>query len=99
MSELDKRDEALDKKETVSSDKAQKKAKAPAKKEKKPGRIARWLKDMKGELKKVTWPTGKDTMKNVLVVLVCVIIVGIFICLFDLLAKGVVEALLNLFRR
>ncbi len=97
MSELDKRDEALDKKETVSSDKAQKKAKAPAKKEKKPGRIARWFKDMKGELKKVTWPSGKDTMKNVLVVLVCVVVVGICIWVFDLIAKGVVQALLKLF--
>lgn len=97
MSELDKRDEALDKKETVSSDKAQKKAKAPAKKEKKPGKIARWLKDMKGELKKVTWPSGKDTMKNVLIVIVCVIVVGICIWVFDLIAKGVVEALLKLF--
>ena len=95
MSELDKREEA--KKETVSSDKAQKKDKAPAKKEKKPGRVARWFKDMKGELKKVTWPTGKDTMKNVLVVLVCVIVVGICIWVFDLIAKGVVQALLKLF--
>ena len=97
MSELDKRDEALDKKETVSSDKAQKKAKAPAKKEKKPGRIARWFKDMKGELKKVTWPSGKDTMKNVLIVLGCVVVVGICIWVFDLVAKGVVEALLKIF--
>ncbi len=95
MSELDKREEA--KKETVSSDKAQKKDKAPAKKEKKPGRVARWFKDMKGELKKVTWPSGKDTMKNVLIVLGCVVVVGICIWVFDLVAKGVVEALLKIF--
>ena len=95
MSELDKREEA--KKETVSSDKAQKKDKAPAKKEKKPGRVARWFKDMKGELKKVTWPSGKDTMKNVLIVLGCVVVVGICIWVFDLGAKGVVEALLKIF--
>ena len=95
MSELDKREEA--KKETVSSDKAQKKDKAPAKKEEKPGRVARWFKDMKGELKKVTWPSGKDTMKNVLIVLGCVVVVGICIWVFDLVAKGVVEALLKIF--
>lgn len=99
MSELDKRDEALAQEETVSSDKGKKNDKAPAKKNgpKKPNRIVRWLKDMKGELKKVTWPTGKDTMKNVLVVIVCVIIVGVFIWLFDFIARQVVEALLNLF--
>jgi len=98
MSELNKRDEALSK-ETVSSNKSQKKAKAPAKKkDKKPNRILRWLKDMKGELKKVTWPSGKDTMKNVLIVIVCVILVGICIWVFDALAKLVVEALLTLFK-
>ena len=84
-------------KETVSSDKAQKKAKTPANKDKKPNRLKRWLKDMKGELKKITWPSGKDTFKNVLVVIVCVIIVGICIWVFDFVAKLVVEALLNLF--
>jgi preprotein translocase subunit SecE len=81
-------------KETVSSEK---KAKTPAKKEKKPSRILRWLKDMKGEMKKITWPGGKDTLRNVLVVIVCVIIVGVCIWVFDLVAKLVVEALLNLF--
>ena len=96
MSELNKRDEALSK-ETVSSDKAQKKAKTPAKKDKKPNRLVRWLKDMKGEMKKITWPSGKDTWRNVLIVIVCVIIVGICIWVFDFLAKLVVEALLNLF--
>lgn len=96
MSELNKRDEALSK-ETVSSDKAQKKDKTPAKKDKKPNRVLRWLKDMKGELKKITWPSGKDTWRNVLIVIVCVIIVGICIWVFDFVAKLVVEALLNLF--
>ena len=96
MSELNKRDEALSK-ETVSSDKAQTKAKTPAKKDKKPNRILRWLKDMKGEMKKITWPSGKDTLRNVLVVIVCVIIVGICIWVFDFIAKQVVQALLNLF--
>ena len=81
-------------KETVSSEK---KAKTPAKKEKKPSRILRWLKDMKGELKKINWPNGKNTLRNVLIVVVCVILVGICIWVFDFIAKLVVEALLNLF--
>ena len=54
-------------------------------------------KDLKGELKKVTWPSFKDTMKNVGIVIACVIFVGIFIWVFDFLARAVVEALLNLF--
>jgi len=97
MSELNKRDEALSK-ESVNSDKTQKKAKTPAKKKdgKKPNRLVRWFKDMKGELKKVTWPSGKDTLKNVGIVIACVIIVGVFIWVFDFIARQVVEALLNL---
>ncbi|MBD5132959.1 MAG: preprotein translocase subunit SecE [Clostridiales bacterium] len=93
MSEQEKRDKAVQK-ESVSSDK---KAKAPKKKEKKPNRILKWLKDLKGELKKVTWPTAKDTLKNVGIVIACVIFVGIFIWVFDFLARAVIEALLSLF--
>ena len=95
MSELEKTKGT----ESVSSQKAQDKAKTPAKKkDKKPNRIARWIKDLRGELKKVTWPTGKDTMKNVGTVVLCVIVVGVFIWVFDFLARQVVEALLALFR-
>ena len=94
MSEQDKRDNAPQ--ESVSSEK---KAKAPKekKKEKKPNRFLRWLKDLKGELKKVTWPSLKDTVKNVGVVIVCVILVGIFIWGFDYLARAVIQALFALF--
>jgi preprotein translocase subunit SecE len=94
MSEQEKRDNAAQK-ETVSSDK---KAKAPKKKDaKKPNRVLRWLKDLKGELKKVTWPSAKDVVKNVGIVIVCVLIVGACIWVFDALAHAVLEALLRLF--
>ena len=94
MSEQEKRDNAAEK-ETVSSDK---KAKAPKKKDaKKPNRVLRWLKDLKGELKKVTWPSAKDVIKNVGIVIVCVLIVGVCIWVFDYLAHAVVGALLKLF--
>ena len=36
-------------------------------------------------------------MKNVGTVILCVLIVGVFIWVFDFLARQVVEALLNLF--
>ncbi len=98
MSELEKRAESKDT-ESVNSKKSQDKAKTPAKKkDKKPNCVARWFKDLRGELKKVTWPTGKDTLKNVGTVILCVLIVGVFIWVFDFVARQVVEALLNLFR-
>ena len=96
MSEQEKRDNAATPQESVSSEK---KAKAPKekKKEKKPNRFLRWLKDLKGELKKVTWPTAKDVVKNVGTVILCVLIVGAFIWVFDFLARAVIDALLGLF--
>ena len=90
MSEQDK------KLESVSSDKKD----AKKAKDKKPGffaRVKRWFKDLKGELKKVTWPTLKDVVKNVGVVILCVLIIGVFIWVFDWLARAVIDALLKLF--
>ncbi len=48
-------------------------------------RIARFFKDVKTELKKVTWPTKKQAVKNTVVVLIFLIIIGLFIFLIDLL--------------
>ena len=76
-------------------DKSAKKAK-----DKKPGffeRLKRWFREMKSELKKVSWPSAKSTMKNVGIVIVCVLIVGLAIGVFDVLVKAVVDALLKLF--
>lgn len=74
------------------------KADKPAKK-KKPGffaRVARWFREMKSELKKVQWPTWKQTWNNTVTVIICVILVGIFIWAFDWLARLIVQALLAL---
>ncbi len=70
-----------------------------AKGNKKPGffsRVARWFREMKSELKKVQWPTWKQTWNNTLTVIVCVILVGIFLWVFDFLAREVIIALQNL---
>ena len=75
-----------------------KKDKKPEKKSK-PGpfsRAAKWLKDMKSELKKVQWPTRKQTVNNTLIVIACVIVVGVFIWAFDYLANSVIEIIINL---
>ena len=82
------------------SDKAAK-AKKDKKSDKKPGffaRIGKWLKEMKVELKKVQWPSFKQTMNNTGIVILCVIVVGIFIWLFDAVAGALIEFLLGLFR-
>ena len=73
--------------------------KKASKKESKPGffqRVGRWFREMKSELKKVMWPTPKQTANNVLIVIACVIVVGLCICAFDWLAGAVYRALLSL---
>ena len=74
--------------------------KPKAAKEKKPGffqRLGRFFRELKAELKKVAWPTRADTMKKTGVVILCVIVVGVIVWIFDGIASGVVNALLALF--
>lgn len=59
-------------------------------------RIGRWLRELKSELKKVQWPTRKQTVNNTVTVIGCCIVVGVFIWLFDFAASGIVTALINL---
>ena len=94
--------EKLEQAAQAGSDKADKakKDKKPDK-QKKPGifaRIGKWLKEMKSELKKVQWPTRKQTINNTLIVIACVIVVGIFIWVFDALASSIIAALIDLFK-
>ena len=58
-------------------------------------RLAKWFREMKSELKKVVWPSGKQLLNNTL--LVSVLIVGIIVCLFDLLAGFGIDLLGKLF--
>ena len=69
-----------------------------ADKKSKPGfftRAAKWFKDMKSELKKVQWPTRKQTINNTLIVIACVVIVGIFIWIFDYLAGTAIDLIIT----
>ena len=60
--------------------------------------IARYFRELRSELKKVVWPTAPQVLKNTLIVLVCVLVVGVFIWLFDFVARVGVDALINLFK-
>lgn len=103
MSEIDKSELAVQASEDVAKTekvKTAKNDKGDDKKSKKPSffkRIAKWLREMKSELKKVQWPTWKQTLKSTGIVILCVIIVGIFIAVFDTLAQAVIRALISLF--
>ena len=84
---------------SAKADKAKKDKKSE--KKDKPGffaRVGKWLKEMRSELKKVQWPTKKQTINTTLIVIACVVVVGIFIWLFDFIAQGAINLLLTFLR-
>lgn len=73
------------------------------KKEKKPNwfkrtgaAIKKWFRGMKGELKKVVWPSKKQVINNTIVVIICSIILALVVWAFDELASLGVNALLSI---
>lgn len=46
-------------------------------------RVKKYFKDTKSELKKVTWPTKEQLKHNTLVILAFLVMVGIFLFVFD----------------
>ena len=61
-------------------------------------RIARWFREMRSELKKVVWPSKSQMINNTLVVIACVVVVGVFIWVFDAVAGLVVNGIITLVR-
>ncbi|GHV08450.1 hypothetical protein FACS1894217_10910 [Clostridia bacterium] len=59
------------------------------------GRIARWFREMRSELKKVVWPTRAQVVNNSWVVLVCILVVGLVIALFDYVINLGVQLLIS----
>ena len=47
--------------------------------------IAKYFRELKSEMKKVTWPTKDQLVRQTLVVIVAIIIIGLFIFGLDLL--------------
>ena len=62
------------------------------------GAIGKYFRELKSELKKVVWPTPKQVLKNALIVLACVVVVGVFIWLFDFVAQFGINALISAFK-
>ena len=62
------------------------------------GSIRRYFRELRSELKKVVWPTPQQVLKNALVVLACVVVVGVFIWLFDFVAQFGINALISAFK-
>ena len=62
------------------------------------GGICRYFRELRSELKKVVWPTPQQVLKNTLIVAACVLVVGVFIWLFDFVSRIGIDGLINLFK-
>ena len=60
--------------------------------------ICRYFRELRSELKKVVWSTPKQVAKNTLIVIVCVLVVGVFIWLFDFVARFGIDTLIDAVR-
>ena len=58
-------------------------------------KVAKWWREMKSELKKVIWPTPKQTLNNTIVALVVMAISAIVIWGFDEIAQMIVKAVIS----
>ena len=61
------------------------------------GGIRKYFRELRSELKKVVWSTPNQVLKNTLIVLACVLVVGVFIWLFDFVARFGIDSLINAF--
>ena len=65
----------------------------------KPGffkRVGKWFREMRSELKKVVWPTGKQLINNTVVSVVVMLISALGVWGFDQIARLLVQGLLGL---
>ena len=56
-----------------------------------------WFREMKSEMKKVIWPDRKTVANNTGTVLLCSLLIGACIWIFDFVASTAVEMILNAF--
>lgn len=56
-----------------------------------------WLREMRSELKKVVWPNRQTVAKNTGTVLMCSLLVGASIWIFDFAAQSAVRLILHVF--
>mgnify|MGYP003323714962 CR=1 FL=1 len=63
------------------------------------GAVCKYFRELKSELKKIVWPGAKTVTKNTWVVLVCIVIVGILLWVFDYLAGQGASGLIHLFNK
>ena len=60
------------------------------------GKVWKYFRELKSELKKVVWSSPKQVLKNTLIVVACVLVVGVFVWAFDFVAQALITGLIDL---
>lgn len=90
-------DESSDKTEAAKSNKSVKDGKPAKKKKSGAGKnIAKYFRDLKGEFKKIIWPTRNTIVRNTAATLAMCAIIGLLVSAFDLGLSALVELMLSL---
>lgn len=58
-------------------------------------KASRFFKDVKGETKKVVWPTWSQTVNNTGIVIAAIIIAGVFLAVVDVILGGIITGTIN----
>ena len=90
--------EKVEKTETEKTEQSSTKTSAtPAKKKVKgSNRLGKWFREMRSELKKVVWPTPKQTVNNTIVALVTMAVSAVAVWAIDWVATQIFQAILTL---
>ena len=67
-----------------------------AQNKKKVNKLAKFFKETKSELKKVTWPSKKQLINNTLIILAFIVITGIILSVFDVAFAWLIDFVTNL---
>ena len=60
-------------------------------------RLANFLKDVRAELKKVTWPSKNEVTSTTIVVIAATVFFGFYLFFMDLIFSWVISQIKNLF--
>ena len=96
--EVTQESETVTPEKSAKTAKSDKDAKADTAKKKGPGlgkRIAKYFRDVKGEFKKIIWPTLPTVVRNTGVTLAMCAVLGLVICVIDFGLGALVNLLVN----
>jgi preprotein translocase subunit SecE len=67
----------------------------PENKSKQPNPLSRYIRETRGELRKVTWPTREESWRLTLIVLGVTVLMAVFFWVFDFVFSSVIQFLIQ----